>query len=394
MDSPLHLNAPDPDGPPRYDAGILRRGMAGLVMPDGRPVSGRQGIRPGGLSVTLGAGGVITVHPGLCYIDPGITTTQSGYWCCVAVDESPGSVAAADATNPRRDILIVEVLDDDVDDTGSRLARVRYIQGVAAAAPQAPETPQSSLRLGVIDVPRAGGGSPVWTPDNRYTVASGGILPVGSQSERDALVGWPGLRIWRTDRGWAETMVATAPAQWRVEGIPTCTTQADLAAITSPYLGQLAVTTTPVPVVVQRGPSGWQPLATPRLVMSAADQPTAPSAIGVSTIAFSAAPVQNYGFAYASPYSSFSIPVDGLYDFTLQGQYGVSTGGHERRLHCTIGGTTYTDGRTPLSGDNTALTAAWRRYVTAGTTVSFGANQDSGGSLAFTAIYASIVRVP
>ncbi|MFC6094729.1 hypothetical protein [Saccharothrix lopnurensis] len=76
-----------------------------------------------------------------------------------------------------------------------------------------------------------------------HTVASGGLLPVENQTERDALTGtrYDGMAVWRRDRDWEEVFDG---AGWRISGTAVCTSTTDRdAVITSPYNGQLAVTT-------------------------------------------------------------------------------------------------------------------------------------------------------
>jgi hypothetical protein len=190
-------------GVPAYTANELRQAMALAVMYAGRNMGGRAGVRPGGnqLSVSL-AGSTITVQPGVAYVDPGLSVPQGGYWVALPGAENPtgGPLAAADATNPRKDIVVLRVYDDDEDSSGLRLARSEYIAGVANPSPSAPAVPAGAMRLATIDVP-ASPGAPVVTVDCPYTVAAGGLLPVRTQAERDALnaVAYDGLGVWRRD---------------------------------------------------------------------------------------------------------------------------------------------------------------------------------------------------
>lgn len=68
-----------------------------------------------------------------------------------------------------------------------------------------------------------------------------GVPLVDSQAERDALgPTHEGLQCHRRDRNWFEFWDAAA---WRVHGTAICADEADLAAITNPRSGQIAVTT-------------------------------------------------------------------------------------------------------------------------------------------------------
>lgn len=183
---PLFINATA--GAPSYSANELRQGLALGVMYDGRNLGGRQGVRPGGnqLSVSL-AGSTITVQPGLAYVDPALTAPQGGYWVALPAAENPGPLQAADATNPRKDIVILRVYDNDEDSSGLRTARSEYIAGIAAPSPAEPAVPAGAMRLATIDVP-ASPGAAVVTNNFRFEVAPGGILPVRAAGDVAAAV--------------------------------------------------------------------------------------------------------------------------------------------------------------------------------------------------------------
>ena len=197
MADPLWINASA--GSPAYSAGELRQAMALALTYGGRAMGARGGVRPGGtqLQVTL-AGSVITVRAGVACVDPGLTTPQGPYWVAVPADETPGPLAGADATNPRKDIVILRVYDHDEDSSGLRTARSEYIPGIAGASPTEPAVPAGAIRLATIDVPASPGAAAV-TDRRPFTVAPGGILPVRDQAERDALPAYSGLHVWRLD---------------------------------------------------------------------------------------------------------------------------------------------------------------------------------------------------
>lgn len=216
MADPLWINANA--GAPAYTAAELRQAMALALQYNGRAMGARGGVRPGGtqLQVSL-AGSTITVQPGVACIDPGLTTPQGPYWVALPAAETPGPLAAADATNPRKDIVIARVYDNDEDSSGLRLARSEYIAGTAAASPAEPAVPAGAIRLATIDVPASPGAAAV-TDRRPFVVGSGGILPVRDQTERDALSGYSGLHVWRIDlrrieyhdgSGWKEIAVST-----------------------------------------------------------------------------------------------------------------------------------------------------------------------------------------
>jgi hypothetical protein len=250
---PLWINASG--GAPAYSAQELRQATALGVMYDGRATGGRQGVRPGGtqLEVTL-VGSTITVAVGVAYVDPDIISYQGGYWVALGASETPGPLQAADATNPRKDIVILRVYDDDIDSSGLRLARSEYLVGTPNPSPVEPTVPAGAIRLATIDVPAVGGGAASVTDRRAWTVAPGGILPLDSQTERDSLPMHAGLTVYRMDRDWVEVCTGAA---WRVQGVPLCTSVPDLAAITSPATGQVAVVAGSPARLYQYTGSGW-----------------------------------------------------------------------------------------------------------------------------------------
>lgn len=209
MADPLWINADL--GAPAYSANELRQAMALALMYDGRSLGARQGVRPGGtqLQTTL-VSTTITVKAGVACVDPALSTPQGPYWVALPADET-FTLTPADATNPRKDITILRVYDHDEDSSGLRLARSEYLVGTAAPSPVEPSVPAGAIRLATIDVPASGGGSPVVTDRRLPTVASGGILPVASQAERDALTDpYPGQVVGRTDTAMLEMRVGSA----------------------------------------------------------------------------------------------------------------------------------------------------------------------------------------
>lgn len=170
---PAWINASG--GAPQYSAVELRRLDAVLLFGGvADRLGARQGVRPGPAPVSL-AGTTWTVHDTPAVVYPGGTSTSGPYR--VALLETTGSVNAA-AAQPRKDIIVAQVQDDDEDSSGQRRARPLYIAGNAAASPVEPAVPAGSFRLATIDVPASGGGSPTLTVNTPYAVAAGGILPV------------------------------------------------------------------------------------------------------------------------------------------------------------------------------------------------------------------------
>lgn len=61
-------------------------------------------------------------------------------------------IAAADPTNPRIDVIVLEVRDNNVTGGGFSDARLRVIQGIPAGAPAVPATPGSAIALARVAV--------------------------------------------------------------------------------------------------------------------------------------------------------------------------------------------------------------------------------------------------
>ena len=206
---PLWINASA--GTPAYSAAELRQAMALPMMYDTRVSGARQGVRPGGgaLLVSL-VGSTISVARGPALVDPGLTTNQGPYWVGLPAAETH-TLTAADAVNPRKDIVIFRVYDHDEDASGLRTARSEYLAGVASGSPAEPAVPAGSFRLATIDVPASGGGSPVVTDRRPYTVATGGILPV--RLAGDIAAGEAGRYRHRLDTGVLEVDTGAAWTQ-------------------------------------------------------------------------------------------------------------------------------------------------------------------------------------
>lgn len=175
-------------GAPTYTAQQSRQAWsAHLLNGTSRPLGAVSGRRPGlGLSVTA-TSSTWTVQPGAAVIDPGFTTAQAPYeMSSDAVVTGP--VTAANASNPRIDIVYVQVNDTVIDGSGLRNAQILYLAGTAAASPVAPTLPARSLLLATINVPTLGGGSPTTSAYPNWSVSAGGVLPVSNGTFRDAIL--------------------------------------------------------------------------------------------------------------------------------------------------------------------------------------------------------------
>lgn len=176
-------------GAPEYAGQDIRQalGVALGGATSTRPLGARSGVRPGTPTNTVTAtsttwtckpvAGVIDKHP----------DAATGPYLWASDANVTGSVTAADASNPRKDIVYVQVSDPSTSDGSTTPGIViAYTAGTPAASPSAPTTPSRAFVLAEINVPASGGGSPSVTWVAPYAVAAGGVIPVRNTTERAA----------------------------------------------------------------------------------------------------------------------------------------------------------------------------------------------------------------
>ncbi|POH58925.1 hypothetical protein [Arthrobacter glacialis] len=198
---PSWINAPGGVGP-SYDAEELRRLQGYQLVGGATAGSSRTGIlNVRDLDLSL-SGSNVLAGPGGCVIG----TAKGAYVAGVAAVTIIGALVAADVTNPRRDRVVLEILDPDNGGGAGRKAQLRIIDGTpnASAAtgggfPAAPTSP--FIDLGYADMPKSGAGSPSITITAPLTAAAGAPILVRTLAERDALPKWNGLMAYRMDRG-------------------------------------------------------------------------------------------------------------------------------------------------------------------------------------------------
>lgn len=184
-------------GAPSYSGRMLRQvdGVALAGATASRPLGARSGVRPGTPTTTVTVtAGVWAVGPHAGVLDMQSAAEAGAYW--YSTDRSgttpdstnSGNITAANATNPRVDIVFVRV-DDPSESDGTSVPAVvfGYMAGTAAPSPSAPATPARSMVLATIAVPASGGGSPTVTWVAPYAVAAGGIIPCRNSTELAAL---------------------------------------------------------------------------------------------------------------------------------------------------------------------------------------------------------------
>lgn len=175
-----------------------------------RPLGARSGVRLGTPVGTVTATSTAwTVHPHVGVLDVLTPAEASAYLYAVDADvTAPNNLTAADATNPRKDIVYATLTDPAEGTGGSPGVTWGYTAGTASATPAVPATPARSMVLAVINVPKVGSGSPTVTPVWQYSVAAGADIPVRTSAERDAITfataEYP-VTVFRLDLGMKET---------------------------------------------------------------------------------------------------------------------------------------------------------------------------------------------
>ncbi|MCA1218706.1 hypothetical protein [Streptomyces sp. 8L] len=163
-------------GAPSYSSQAFRQALAALISPGATGLAVQPGSRPGAGLDTSVSGTTVSVSPGVAVVQGGSSNTQGPYvLSCDAVVTK--TLAAANATNARVDLVYARIRDTDADATGARDGDVILLTGTPAASPIAPTpTDATFVILATISVPKSGGGNPVVSTATRpYTAAAGGL---------------------------------------------------------------------------------------------------------------------------------------------------------------------------------------------------------------------------
>lgn len=170
---------------PSYTGEMLRQTTGGVFggKTSTRPLGAQSGVWPGTpLAVVSISGTTVTVgsHGGV--LDLEASATAGPYVYAVAVAPTL-TINAANATNPRIDLISLQ-LSDPAEGDGTSVPSVVavYTAGTAASIPAPPAAPARSLTLAQVNVPHSGGGSATITPVATYAFAAGGIAPCSSST--------------------------------------------------------------------------------------------------------------------------------------------------------------------------------------------------------------------
>jgi hypothetical protein len=195
-------------GAPEYSGRDLRQALSPALAgaTAARPLGALSGVRPGTPADTVEvSGSTWTCHPHAGVIDGQSAAEAGPYWYAVDADVT-GPVDAANATNPRQDLIYARISDPaESDGSTDPEVEILYLAGTAASSPTPPATPARSIPLAVLNVPKAGGGATTVTWVAPYMAAPGGFVYVRNATERAALAAaWAPtaenpLVVWRGD---------------------------------------------------------------------------------------------------------------------------------------------------------------------------------------------------
>lgn len=165
-------------GSPAFTAQQNRQAFSALagVAPAGRPLGAYSGVRSGTLPTTVflnGTGSMtwnLAAHSGVLDTE---TSAVAGPYFYATDGTDTGAVTAQDPTNPRVDIIYVQVDDTVQDGSTLRQGVVGYLAGTPAGSPSAPATPARSLVLAQLNVPKSGAGAPTVT----WVAPTAGAVP-------------------------------------------------------------------------------------------------------------------------------------------------------------------------------------------------------------------------
>lgn len=144
----------------------------------------------------------VDVTPGMAFV-PGSYSITQGVYTVTNDALFTVSIAAANSSLPRIDLIILEVLDQ-VYSGASNLAQVRAVAGTPASTPATPTVTGAYIPLAQVLVP-AGATSIVnsnITDLRPFGALLNQPIPVRNQVERDSLAHYEGLQVYRLDNGW------------------------------------------------------------------------------------------------------------------------------------------------------------------------------------------------
>lgn len=176
-----------------YTHADLRRSSSALMWPADSGVGARSGFRPGVSDRVTVSGSTVTVAPCSGTLQgraPTWADTDGPYqWHTLSTELA---LTSADPSDDRIDTVVVRVEDDAIDGLGRLRATVDIVDGTAGSG-SPPSLDDGEEALADITVPGGGGTAVVAERTDNRTVALGGILPVGTESELPAAALYAGM---------------------------------------------------------------------------------------------------------------------------------------------------------------------------------------------------------
>ncbi len=225
-----------------------RVGTGAFIFPSTNAVKAKTGLRPssgspGQVTATGTPDANVHVAPFQAFLQDVRGTNGGVYTLTLDATKDINILSTpAHASLARNDLIIAHQADTFYGDGNSAMT-VRQVVGTPSGSPADPSLASfpNNITLARVRVDAAAtsiAAAKITDLRPAYTVALGGILPVASQTLRNALTGlYEGMAIYRTDRDWIEIYDGAA---WEVQGPAVVSSSADLSAITNPYGGQVA----------------------------------------------------------------------------------------------------------------------------------------------------------
>ena len=158
---------------------VADTGTASAVAPLGGVFTGLSAA----MQVIAGTGLQVKVNAGYCAVPH--PTTGHGVYLFGTMTQTALTVATADGTHPRIDIVVARV--NDLGNSSSD-CDVDIINGTPAASPVAPATPAACLLLAQVLVPTSASSIVTGdiTDERTWTAPPGGIIPVANAAAAPA----------------------------------------------------------------------------------------------------------------------------------------------------------------------------------------------------------------
>lgn len=144
------------------------------------------GVFPGlgAMAVSAASGLSVQVAAGYCCV-PSPTTNNGGY-IFGTLTAATLTLAAADDSNPRTDLIVARVYDTG---NSASFCDVEVVTGTPATPPTTPSVPSAAIPLAIVSVPVAAVAlaSGAIADQRSYVVAPGGVLPIANAAAAPAV---------------------------------------------------------------------------------------------------------------------------------------------------------------------------------------------------------------